>query len=49
MMHTTIKDCGCRPHLIALAIVARDAVSKEADGAVADDGAQSNAQHETRD
>ena len=49
MMQTTIEDCGCRTHLIALAIIARDAVSKEADGAVADDGAQSNAQHETRD
>ena len=30
------------------AIIARGAVSKETDGAVADDGAKSNAQHETR-
>ena len=35
--------------LIAWATVTHGAVSKEADGAVADDGAQSNAQHETRD
>ena len=31
------------------AIIARGAVSKEADGAVADDGAQSDAQYETCD
>ena len=34
---------------LILAVIVGGAVSKEADGAVADDGAQSDAQHETGD
>ena len=47
MMSTTFEIMDVA--LIARATIARGAVSKETDGAVADDGAKSNAQHETRD
>ena len=42
MMSTTFE-------IMDVALIARGAVSKKTDGAVADDGAKSNAQHETRD